>query len=156
MCRMRAAWACFLAAAVLLVPSGRAVEAEGATTNTEQCDLSGCYDMPLWTCRLQGCTDIQDLPLSQRRLTGTIPQALLARGGLLGLREIHLGNNLLTGTIPDLSALSSLEQLHLFHNQLTGSIPDVTVLRHLQRVHISNNALGGVVPTSLCNVLTTT
>lgn len=150
---------CVVATAVLGMPSsGRAADEAGAAASTDQCDLSGCYDKPLWTCSLQGCTDIQDLALSQRRLTGSIPPALFASGGggLVGIREIHLGNNLLTGTIPDLSALSSLEQLHLFHNQLTGPIPDVTALRDLQRVHISNNALSGAVPTSICNVLTTT
>jgi hypothetical protein len=54
-------------------------------------------------------------------LTGTIPEILLTQATMLG--TIHLGENLLTGTIPGAFGSLPLLTLNLAENQFTGSIP---------------------------------
>ena len=80
---------------------------------------------------------VTQLDLDFSGLTGTIPAAL---GDLTGLTYLNLNDNDLTGSTPDLSALTSLTHLDLSDNQLTGSIPaaldNLTTLTHL---NLSNN-----------------
>lgn len=58
--------------------------------------------------------------LSNYNLTGEIPNAFAL---LSALTLLWLDNNVLTGTIPDLSNLTSLKSLHLDNNDLSGTIP---------------------------------
>ena len=53
-------------------------------------------------------------------LTGEIPSEL---GYLSNLKVLNLHSNSHSGTIPDLSGMTSLEELYLANNDLTGSIP---------------------------------
>ena len=55
--------------------------------------------------------------------------------------RLFLSHNQLTGSIPDLSALTSLTQLILSHNQLTGSIPDLSALTNLTWLDLTGNQL---------------
>ena len=57
------------------------------------------------------------------------------------LIRLTLHSNQLSGTIPDLSSLSSLQYLYLHDNQLTGTIP--TSLTHL---YLHTNQLTGTIP----------
>jgi len=52
----------------------------------------------------------------------------------------------LSGSLPDLSALSSLQGLYLGNNQITGSIPDLSALTNLVDVYLGNNQLTGSIP----------
>ncbi|KVH93581.1 Malectin-like carbohydrate-binding domain-containing protein, partial [Cynara cardunculus var. scolymus] len=61
-----------------------------------------------------------------------------------------LGNNRLSGAIPDLSNLKLLKTLHLEDNQLNGRIPSsLGNIDRLQELFLQNNNLTGQVPTSL-------
>ncbi len=70
--------------------------------------------------------------------------------------SIELSNNSLKGSLPDLSALTSLQHLELrgsrrstflsHSNELTGSIPDLSKLTNLQTLSLSYNQLTGNIP----------
>ena len=53
-------------------------------------------------------------------LTGEIPSEL---GYLSNLRVLNLHSNSHSGSIPDLSGMTSLEELYLANNDLAGLIP---------------------------------
>ena len=53
-------------------------------------------------------------------LTGPVPTWL---NGMTNMRELWLWGNKLSGTIPDLSGMTSLQKLKLAKNNLTGGIP---------------------------------
>jgi hypothetical protein len=57
----------------------------------------------------------------QHHLTGSIPDCLFTE--MKALMTLHLSGNGLTGSIPDVSTISSLQDLSLAYNQLTGTIP---------------------------------
>ncbi|OVA12570.1 Leucine-rich repeat [Macleaya cordata] len=90
---------------------------------------------------------VVSLNLSNMGLSGSISPSI---ANLTALTKIWLGNNNLTGPIPDLSSLKWLETLHLENNQLNGTIPpslgDIGSLREL---FIQNNYLTGEVPNNL-------
>ncbi|CAL8462033.1 g1564 [Coccomyxa elongata] len=87
-------------------------------------------------------------------LTGGVPSCLLNNGSRLV--ELHLGNNNLTGSIPNVIALNSkLQVLTLYNNQLTGTIPSsIGNARQLSNFDITNNAIFGTIPASLGNITT--
>ena len=62
------------------------------------------------------------------------------------VERIVLGNNGLSGTIPDLSALTNLKSLILDSNRLSGQIPDLSKLIRLQRLDLRSNELTGQIP----------
>ncbi|XWS39333.1 hypothetical protein CRYUN_Cryun18bG0043100 [Craigia yunnanensis] len=69
---------------------------------------------------------------------------------LTALSGIWLGNNSLSGVIPDLSSLKLLEILHLEDNQLTGDIPSsLGDIKTLSELFLQNNNLTGRIPDSL-------
>ncbi|MBL7861358.1 MAG: VCBS repeat-containing protein [Cyclobacteriaceae bacterium] len=61
--------------------------------------------------------------------------------------EIKLNNNQLTGTLPDLSALTALTNFSIANNQVAGGIP-VTLgnLIALQTLNLANNRFTGTIP----------
>ncbi|KAL0367473.1 UNVERIFIED_CONTAM: putative LRR receptor-like serine/threonine-protein kinase [Sesamum radiatum] len=87
------------------------------------------------------------LNLTSIGLSGSISPSI---SRMTALNSILLGNNSLTGTIPDLSSLKGLELLHLENNQLGGMIhPSLGNLRNLRELFIQNNNLTGQVPSNL-------
>ncbi|XP_048446562.1 receptor-like protein EIX2 isoform X2 [Pyrus x bretschneideri] len=66
---------------------------------------------------------------------------------------LYLGNNLLTGKVPDCwMSWQSLYFLHLENNNLTGNVPmSMGYLRYLRSLHLRNNHLYGELPHSLQN-----
>jgi hypothetical protein len=89
--------------------------------------------------------------LNNNQLTGSIP-ALSANTSLVTL---YLNNNQLTGSIPDLSANTSLVNLFLDRNQLTGNIPDLSANTSLVNLYLYNNQLVGYAGGSVSNTLGT-
>ena len=86
------------------------------------------------------------LNLNTNQLSGTIPD--LTR--LTSLTNLQLGDNALSGTIPaSLNSLTTLTHLYLHQNQLSGSIPDLGRLSELQLLRLWNNQLSGEIPASL-------
>ena len=85
---------------------------------------------------------VEELSLSRNLLYGSIPDL----SPLTSLEELDLSSNLLDGSIPDLSPLTSLEELDLSSNLLLGSIPDLSPLTSLEELDLSSNLLDGSIP----------
>ncbi|MDM8568066.1 choice-of-anchor Q domain-containing protein [Thiotrichales bacterium HSG1] len=85
-----------------------------------------------------------------QNLNGTIPDL----SALTSLQELSLYNNSLSGTIPNLSNLINLQHLRLKYNGLTGTIPDLTNLNSLQTIWLEGNQLIGNVPTVISGFTT--
>jgi len=62
------------------------------------------------------------------------------------LETVHLGNNKLTGAIPDFSQCARLEEVVLTENNLTGEIPDFSQCAKLKQVVLIGNQLTGAIP----------
>ncbi|XP_052154679.1 probable LRR receptor-like serine/threonine-protein kinase At1g56130 [Oryza glaberrima] len=77
------------------------------------------------------------LDLSFNNITGEVPQSILNLGNL---NSLFLGNNSLTGKLPD-GISSSLKVIDFSYNQLTGSIPSWASQNNLQLNLVANNFL---------------
>lgn len=87
------------------------------------------------------------LNLTSMGLSGSISPSI---SRLTALTSILLGNNSLSGTIPDLSSLKGLQFLHLEDNRLSGTIPpSLGNLQNLSELFLQNNNLTGQVPSNL-------
>ncbi|KAI3942152.1 hypothetical protein MKW98_003751 [Papaver atlanticum] len=63
---------------------------------------------------------------------------------------LNLGTALLTGSLPDFSAMDALEIIDLSNNVLQGDFPDFLAnFPKLKVLNLANNYLSGTVPTSL-------
>ncbi|XP_059075714.1 probable LRR receptor-like serine/threonine-protein kinase At1g67720 isoform X2 [Cryptomeria japonica] len=97
-----------------------------------------------------GITCSQDDPprviiinLTRMRLEGIIPTNI---ADLTALTQLLLGNNNLSGHIPDLRLLKNLTKLQLQNNQLTGEIPEsLEKLQMLTQLFLQDNKLEGTV-----------
>ena len=67
--------------------------------------------------------------------------------GLGRVTELDLRFNSLSGSLPNLNALTNLQRLWLASNNLTGPIPNMDSLTRLRWLDLSNNRLSGTVPT---------
>ncbi|KAB2605977.1 receptor-like protein 12 [Pyrus ussuriensis x Pyrus communis] len=94
------------------------------------------------------------LDLSNSSFSGTLSHLLCDRSDVpKNLLVLHLGNNLLTGEIPDCRLhWPNLTVVNLEDNKLTGKIPSsIGDLISLQSLHLRNNKLSGELPVSLQN-----
>jgi Leucine-rich repeat (LRR) protein len=87
------------------------------------------------------------LNLGNNNLTGTIPEKI---GQLKALLSLNLSFNKLSGEIPQpISNLTNLQLLDLSSNNLTGTIPAaLNDLNFLSIFNVSNNNLEGPIPTA--------
>ena len=79
-------------------------------------------------------------------MTGTVPQSLNA---LRSLRELHLAENSLSGSLPELDDLTQLRALHLDGNGFSGTIGNLLrslAKSPLRRLGLSRNMLTGHLP----------
>jgi hypothetical protein len=90
------------------------------------------------------CADgkVVTIELNTNNLDGTIPDL----SALTSLRRFQLAENKLTGSLPPFSIFTNLESVWLSTNQLTGSVPELTGLTKLVSFHIWNNQLTGTIP----------
>ncbi|KAI8556248.1 hypothetical protein RHMOL_Rhmol05G0237800 [Rhododendron molle] len=89
---------------------------------------------------------LESLALSINRLKGPLPDFTR----FFSLRELRLGNNLLSGSFPkDIGNLSSLVYLSLGGNQITGSVPDLSLFPSLGSLLLENNRLNGTIDRSI-------
>ncbi|KAF2285374.1 hypothetical protein GH714_003288 [Hevea brasiliensis] len=87
------------------------------------------------------------LNLTSMGLSGSVSPSI-AR--LTALTDIWLGNNNLSGSIPELGSLKMLQTLHLENNQFTGEIPSsLESIKNLRELFLQNNNLTGPIPNSL-------
>ncbi|GER32129.1 leucine-rich repeat receptor-like protein kinase [Striga asiatica] len=91
--------------------------------------------------------NLSQVYLYQNRFSGWIPQVIES----LGLVEIDLATNNLTGKIPlDFCKLEKLELLNLYGNNLFGELPQrIGLLPNLQTLKIFTNNLSGILPPEL-------
>ncbi|KAJ4886099.1 Leucine-rich repeat (LRR) family protein [Raphanus sativus] len=69
---------------------------------------------------------------------------------LTALSSIWLGNNSLSGSIPDFTSLKFLESVHLEDNSFSGTFPSFFGgVPHLRELFLQNNNLTGKVPSKL-------
>ncbi|XP_061992902.1 probable LRR receptor-like serine/threonine-protein kinase At1g67720 [Rosa rugosa] len=95
------------------------------------------------------CSGIRvvSLNLTNMGLSGSLSPNI---ANMTALSDIWLGNNNLSGPIPDLSSLKILETLHLEDNQFSGVIPSsLGNIDSLRELFLQNNNLTGQVPNSL-------
>ncbi|KAJ4955971.1 hypothetical protein NE237_012754 [Protea cynaroides] len=87
------------------------------------------------------------LNLSSMGLSGSLSPNIV---NLTALTDIWLGNNNLSGSIPDLSPLKRLQTLHLEDNQFSGEVPSLLGnITSLHELFLQNNHLTGKIPDSL-------
>ncbi|XP_021683463.1 probable LRR receptor-like serine/threonine-protein kinase At5g59680 [Hevea brasiliensis] len=99
------------------------------------------------TCSQEKMARVIALNLTNMGISGSLPSSI---GNLTALTHLWLGENKLSGSIPDLSMLKDLQTLHLDNNQLQGSIPkSLGQLRVLHEIFLQNNNLTGKIPPSL-------
>jgi Leucine-rich repeat (LRR) protein len=67
------------------------------------------------------------------------------------LRDIRFNQNLVTGSIPSLSALIQLQRFRCPNNQLTGSIPSLSANTGLLDFYCQTNQLTGTIPSLSVN-----
>ena len=112
-------------------------------------------DMDRWTQITVAGTPPRVTRLSpvSANLNGSLPATL---ANLTGLTYIHVGDNQLTGNIPNLSALTNLTHLYLRNNNFTsGSIPSwITNLGNLTTLDLRGTNRTGPIPnlSSLSNL----
>ncbi|KAK7364597.1 hypothetical protein VNO80_13334 [Phaseolus coccineus] len=76
----------------------------------------------------------------------------LSRCARYSLQELNLGENQINGTLPNLSAFSTLKSLDLSRNRLNGKITeDIKLPFQLDYLSISSNFLEGGIPKSFGN-----
>jgi len=78
------------------------------------------------------------MDLTAGSLNGSLPTTLQH---LTSLRELYLGRNNLTGSIPEdmFTNMKSLELLYLAFNNFEGTVPNFSNLVHLQQVMLHEN-----------------
>ncbi|XP_042475797.1 leucine-rich repeat receptor-like serine/threonine-protein kinase At2g14510 isoform X2 [Macadamia integrifolia] len=87
------------------------------------------------------------LNLSSMGLSGSLSPYI---ANLTALTDIWLGNNNLTGPIPDVSSLRRLQTLHLEDNHFMGQVPSsLGNIPRLRELFLQNNNLTGQIPDSL-------
>ena len=62
------------------------------------------------------------------------------------IKLVLISGNLLTGSIPDITGMSSLERFWVNDNQFTGTFPDISGNPNLRVINVGNNNLTGTLP----------
>ncbi|XP_059074650.1 probable LRR receptor-like serine/threonine-protein kinase At1g67720 [Cryptomeria japonica] len=99
------------------------------------------------TCSKDDPPRVIIINLTGMHLNGTIPTNI---ADLTALTQLLLGNNNLSGYIPDLGSLKNLSILQLQNNQLTGEIPrSLEKLQMLNQLFLQDNKFEGTVSKGL-------
>ena len=97
---------------------------------------------------LGSLSEMTDLDVGNNKLSGSIPQSFF---NMPKLQFINLNNNQLKGSIPPFTSLNSrLIGLTMNNNLLEGTIPEsVSMLTGLQSLQLNDNAFVGTIPSAL-------
>ncbi|THG01990.1 receptor-like protein EIX2 [Camellia sinensis] len=125
--------------------------------------------MPDWLWKLSPQLDWLDL--SHNQVNGLLPNTLQFRAFALvdlsfsrltgqfplwhNLSILHLGNNSLSGPIPEKinTVMPHLRVLDLFENFLSGNIsPSIVEMKNLESIDLSNNLFSGEIPRNWINM----
>ena len=88
-------------------------------------------------------SNLKVLNLHSNTHSGSIPDL----SGMTSLEELYLANNDLTGSIPMwLNGMTNMEELWLWGNSLTGTVPNLSGMTSLQKLKLANNMLTGGIP----------
>ena len=117
--------------------------------------LRQCGKRPFFPHRaLAKLEKLEVLSLIGLNMTGTVPQSLNA---LSSLRELHLAENSLSGSLPELDDLTQLQALHFDGNGFSGTLGGLlrSLARSpLRRLGLSRNSLTGHLPGNALEKLT--
>ncbi|GER40922.1 receptor-like protein [Striga asiatica] len=118
------------------------------TSSLLELDLSSnsfSGDLSEFLCNTSTNNGLQNLNLGDNNLSGELPDCFVK---WQSLRALNLGNNQLSGRIPDsIGFLSSLESLNLYGNNFSGHIPSsLQNCTNLVKIDFSCNNLGGDIP----------
>jgi hypothetical protein len=109
--------------------------------------LRQCRKRPVFPHKaLAKLEKLEVLSLIGLNMTGTVPQSLNA---LRSLRELHLAENSLSGSLPELDDLTQLRALHLDGNGFSGPLGNLLrslAKSNIRRLGLSRNALTGHLP----------
>ncbi|KAL6289282.1 hypothetical protein ACE6H2_006792 [Prunus campanulata] len=116
-------------------------------------NMSSLVDLDLYDNQIEGANpnsfarlcNLQSLLLQRNHLSGQLSQ-LLPRCAQNSLEELDLSENVLAGSLNNLTSFSSLKFLNLSANQLSGNIPEsIGQMSQLWRIDFSMNSLEGMV-----------
>lgn len=85
---------------------------------------------------------VQELHLSANNLVGTLPDL----SALTSLTKFNVENNSLTGSLSTLATLPALQGFWGNNNQFSGFLPDLPSMTALERIYVNNNQLIGPIP----------
>ena len=85
---------------------------------------------------------VTEISVAGNNLSGTLPDI----SALTALLNFDVGENHLHGAIPALTSLVNLQFIEAQDNQLSGPVPSLSGLTALQNLDIQNNALSGNAP----------
>jgi len=95
---------------------------------------------------LAGLVNLEHLDISSTVIGNGSAMPTSYFNGLSSLKYFNASNNILSGSIPPLTALSALEYFDVSDNSFSGTIPVLTGLTHLHEFDVSQNLLGGTMP----------
>ncbi|XP_017217314.1 receptor-like protein EIX2 [Daucus carota subsp. sativus] len=124
---------------------GRIPESLGHMTALTYLDLSGNQLHGVLPYSIRHLTNLQVIDFSANNFTGNLEDVLFGPFPLL--QEFLVSENQLTGSLPDITVLSSLRKLEASSNHLSGYLPPV--FEHhsdLQLLDLSNNHFRGSLP----------
>ncbi|CAB9496428.1 Fibronectin leucine rich transmembrane protein 2 [Seminavis robusta] len=91
----------------------------------------------------EGPAKLTALQLYSNQLIGTLPSEV----GLLPLRQLYVGRNELTGSLPtEIFSIASLETLLVDSNELTGTLPKIGLATQLGEMYLSFTSMQGTLP----------
>ncbi|KAJ3285375.1 hypothetical protein HDU79_007376 [Rhizoclosmatium sp. JEL0117] len=120
----------------------------GQLINLERLDLSKNSEMtgPL-PDSIADLAALKVLKISNTSINGPLPKGL---SRLSNLEKIYAFNTSITGPLPSFDNLVNLVMLHMGNSLLTGTIPaSLACCCNLRRIILNNNSLVGEIPSSL-------
>jgi Leucine-rich repeat (LRR) protein len=106
----------------------------------------------LQSIKFSQMTSLKNIHLQENRLIGTIPDDF---NNMPNLETFKLSDNDLSGFIPaSLTRCPQLQEIALEYNQLTGTVPtEFGLLEKLLRFSIQENELHGSMPEEVCKLV---
>jgi Leucine-rich repeat (LRR) protein len=95
---------------------------------------------------------LKDIHLQENKLIGTIPDDF---ANMENLETLKISGNDLIGFIPaSLASCPKLQEIALEYNQLTGTVPtEFGLLEKLRRFSMEDNELHGTMPAEVCKLV---